>query len=83
MTSEKFSIDSSAVVAGLASGLVTYCKKENTDYLACKAGNQDPEKCLKEAIESRKCAFKLYVVSGFFFQQTTKILRNFFLKQKS
>jgi hypothetical protein len=56
---QKYSIDSSAVVSALASGLISYCKTPNAAYLKCKADSQDPEKCLKEAIECRKCAFKL------------------------
>lgn len=54
-----FDVDSSAILSGLASGLLTYCQKENNDYLQCKAKSEDPEKCLKEAIACRKCAFQL------------------------
>ncbi len=57
----KFSIDSSAVISGLASGLISYCKNENEAYVACKSKNENPERCLKQAIDCRKCAFKLYV----------------------
>jgi len=55
----KFSIDSSAVISGLASGLISYCKNENEAYVACKSKNENPERCLKQAIDCRKCAFKL------------------------
>ncbi|KAL9656837.1 hypothetical protein ABK040_004372 [Willaertia magna] len=53
------SFDSSAVIAGLAPGLLTKCKQENKEYLECKAKNQNPEECLKESINCRKCAFNL------------------------
>mmetsp|Transcript_5076 Transcript_5076/g.19023 ORF Transcript_5076/g.19023 Transcript_5076/m.19023 type:complete len:172 (-) Transcript_5076:166-681(-) len=56
---QRYPIDSGAVILALAPGLITYCKKPNTDYLRCKAKNNDPEACLFEAMEARKCGFEL------------------------
>lgn len=55
-------IDSSAVLAGLSSGMLTYCADENDKYLKCKTDNQEPDKCLREALDVRRCAFKLYLI---------------------
>ncbi|KAL0488804.1 hypothetical protein AKO1_003885 [Acrasis kona] len=56
---EVFSIDSSAVIAGLASGLGSFCKEEHQNYYKCKHNNSDPEGCLPEAIDARRCNFAL------------------------
>ncbi|KAG2374228.1 hypothetical protein C9374_011065 [Naegleria lovaniensis] len=59
MASQEYSIDSSAVIAALAPGLLTKCEKENADFLQCKSKSENPEDCLKESINCRKCAFGL------------------------
>lgn len=59
-TLKDFDIDSSAVVAGLSSGLLTYCSKQNETYLRCKTAKQNPEDCLVESMGIRRCAFTLY-----------------------
>jgi len=80
---ESYSIDSSAVVAGLASGLITFCKTPNHNFLSCKAKSENPESCLNEAIEARRCAFTLaneYLNPAYgcdkLFTQYTKCLRD-------
>eukprot|EP01027_Heterolobosea_sp_BB2_P022492 GEZU01033132.1.p2 GENE.GEZU01033132.1~~GEZU01033132.1.p2 ORF type:complete len:173 (+),score=39.61 GEZU01033132.1:56-520(+) len=52
-------MESSAALHALSSGLLTYCEKENTAYLTCKAENADPEHCIKEALDCRRCTFAL------------------------
>eukprot|EP01080_Neovahlkampfia_damariscottae_P012388 gene12388-6055_t len=56
---DKFDIDSGGVIAGLSSGMLTSCFKENDNYLKCKTDNANPQNCLRESIEVRKCAFSL------------------------
>lgn len=58
---EHFDIDSPEVVSGLASGILSYCRKQTAEFLKCKATSKKPEDCLRQAIECRKCAFTLYV----------------------
>jgi len=40
---EQYSIDSSAVIAALAPGLLTKCKEENKEYMQCKSKSENPE----------------------------------------
>lgn len=56
---EEFDIDSSAVISGLSSGMLTFCKTQNEAFLKCKANSQNPEDCLKESLGVRRCAFTL------------------------
>lgn len=56
---EDFDIDSSAVVSGLSSGMLSFCKTQNDAFLKCKANSQNPEDCLKEALGVRRCGFTL------------------------
>ncbi|EFC45267.1 NADH-ubiquinone oxidoreductase [Naegleria gruberi] len=58
-TTEQYSIDSSAVIAALAPALLTKCSTENTEYMKCKSKSENPEDCLKESINCRKCVFSL------------------------
>mmetsp|Transcript_3662 Transcript_3662/g.5413 ORF Transcript_3662/g.5413 Transcript_3662/m.5413 type:complete len:132 (+) Transcript_3662:17-412(+) len=54
-----FSADSGAVLWGLSSGMITFCKEQQYDYLECKSKDDNPEKCLAEALGVRTCAFEL------------------------
>jgi hypothetical protein len=57
---EELDLDSSSVISGLASGMLTYCSEQNKGFLKCKANNDgNPEKCINEAIDLRKCGFTL------------------------
>ncbi len=57
---EVIDLDSSSVLAALASGFITYCYKPNKIFLKCKAEHLgDPEKCVNQALDLRKCGFKL------------------------
>lgn len=57
-----YNIDTFHYLRAAAPGLFTYCAKENKEFYACKKQKgENPEACLGEAIEVRRCAFRLYV----------------------
>eukprot|EP00761_Pharyngomonas_kirbyi_P014111 gb/GECH01014141.1/.p1 GENE.gb/GECH01014141.1/~~gb/GECH01014141.1/.p1 ORF type:complete len:156 (+),score=43.01 gb/GECH01014141.1/:1-468(+) len=53
------SFESSSTVHAISSGLIKYCANENTAFFDCKAKTENPEDCINQALDCRRCTFDL------------------------
>lgn len=60
LKSVNFNIDSLHFIKAMSPAMLAHCSKENIAFLQCKSDKgEDPEACLTEAVDCRRCAFKL------------------------
>ena len=51
--------ESSSSLHAIASSALTQCATANQKFLDCKSKSSNPENCIKEAIDVRRCSFDL------------------------